>query len=114
MATKSNFYSISKPGGLGAENVKMPATIRDSMKLVSLLGWRYLWVDSFCRIQDDDESKQAELVRMGEIYRSAALTIIAAEGDNADCGIPGVPGGTRARCLSYQYVNFLTEKPVWI
>lgn len=114
MATKSNIESLSTPGGLDQPSVEIPATIRDAMLLTSLLGWQYLWVDSFCIIQDDYDTKQPELMKMGEIYRNAALTIIAAEGDNANYGISGVPGGTRARSLDYQYVNFLPDKPVWI
>ncbi|KAK7183199.1 hypothetical protein DPSP01_011424 [Paraphaeosphaeria sporulosa] len=55
------------------------------------LGYRYLWVDRFCIVQDDEpERKTVQLNQMGAIYRGAAFTVVALAGDDADCGLPGV------------------------
>ncbi|KAI6126926.1 hypothetical protein F5141DRAFT_363816 [Pisolithus sp. B1] len=48
-----------------------------------------------CIIQNDLEMLQAEITRMGSIYLKALFTIIAAAGDSADSGLPGVEWGSR-------------------
>jgi hypothetical protein len=73
----------------------IPLTIRDAITLVHAIGERYLWVDSLCIIQDDWKMKGAEIMRMGSIYSRALFTIIAAAGDHANSGLPGVEQGTR-------------------
>ncbi|KAI5984482.1 heterokaryon incompatibility protein-domain-containing protein [Pisolithus marmoratus] len=78
-------------------SLPIPATIRDAMTLVHAIGERYLWVDSLCIIQNDLEMLQAEITRMGSIYLKALFTIIAASGDSADSGLPGIERGSRER-----------------
>ncbi|KAI0369473.1 HET-domain-containing protein [Pilatotrama ljubarskyi] len=56
----------------------LPQTIRDAIRVTHDLGFRHLWIDSLCIIQDSDEDKRRELGRMHRIYRNAYLTIIAA------------------------------------
>ncbi|KAG8216702.1 heterokaryon incompatibility protein-domain-containing protein [Butyriboletus roseoflavus] len=73
----------------------IPATIRDAITLVHAIGERYLWVDSLCIIQNDLKMQQAEIMRMGSIYSRALFTIIAAAGDHANSGLPGVERGSR-------------------
>jgi hypothetical protein len=65
-------------------------TIIDAMRATRYLGYRYLWVDALCIIQDDAENIQANVESMQQVYSDAALTIVAAAGLNADYGIPGV------------------------
>ncbi|KAI0831901.1 heterokaryon incompatibility protein-domain-containing protein [Trametes gibbosa] len=62
----------------GIEATRLPSTIRDAIQVTHSLGLQYLWADSLCIIQDSDEDKQREIVRMRRIYRNAHLTIIAA------------------------------------
>ncbi|KAI0642051.1 heterokaryon incompatibility protein-domain-containing protein [Trametes meyenii] len=56
----------------------VPQTIRDAITVVSHIGLRYLWVDSFCIIQDSREDKIRELVKLRHIFRNAYVTIVAA------------------------------------
>lgn len=94
--TTANEAMLSEPYALAkAENTlgkRLPRTIADAMKLVRLLKYRYLWVDSLCICQD--EGAQAEKERlihnMGNIYREAALTIISTHGPHADAPLPGL------------------------
>ncbi|CAJ2510348.1 Uu.00g050510.m01.CDS01 [Anthostomella pinea] len=75
----------------------LPATVEDAMTVVKQLGYRYLWVDRYCLDQSDTAEFQAQLNQMADIYRHALATIIAAAGDSADYGLPGVSIRARAR-----------------
>ncbi|EOD51542.1 HET-domain-containing protein [Neofusicoccum parvum] len=50
----------------------------------------FIWVDRFCITQDDEASKLGQIQRMGDIYASAVVTIVAASGTDAWAGLPGV------------------------
>ncbi|KAJ4288000.1 hypothetical protein N0V90_012016 [Kalmusia sp. IMI 367209] len=56
----------------------MPATIKDAIQVTRECGYRYLWVDALCIIQDDPEDLKRELPRMRMIYENADMTISAA------------------------------------
>ncbi|KAI1316224.1 heterokaryon incompatibility protein-domain-containing protein [Xylariaceae sp. FL0255] len=57
----------------------MPATFYDAVRVTRSLGLRYLWIDSLCIIQDDEDDWARESVKMGSIYESAALVIAASK-----------------------------------
>ncbi|KAF2087690.1 HET-domain-containing protein, partial [Saccharata proteae CBS 121410] len=84
---------LHQPGSL--QNLEIPATIQDAIALVSGLGERYLWVDSLCIVQDDFATQAAAISSMDSIYADALFTIIAAHGDSANAGLPGVRKGSR-------------------
>lgn len=56
----------------------LPQTIRDAIYVTHTLGFKYLWVDSLCILQDSKEDKLHEIGHMHHIYRYAHLTIMAA------------------------------------
>lgn len=68
----------------------LPPTIEDALRVTQALGERYLWVDCMCILQDSEEDKSIHLPRMGDIYRHAVVTIVAASGSNAAAGLPGI------------------------
>ncbi|EIW52302.1 HET-domain-containing protein, partial [Trametes versicolor FP-101664 SS1] len=80
--TRSNLSTYKR----GIEPSLLPATIRDAIRVTHMLGFRWLWVDSLCILQDSDEDKLHEVGRMHNIYRYAHLTIIAASADKASEG----------------------------
>jgi Heterokaryon incompatibility protein (HET) len=59
---------------------ELPLTVRDAIEVTRSLGYRYLWVDSLCIIQDDREDQNFQLGMMDEIYSNATLTIAAGSG----------------------------------
>lgn len=83
---KSNEAQFRMPGGL---DIELPSTIADSIKVTKALGYRYLWVDSLCIVQDDDSTKQSLMDVMDAIYSSADVTLVASTGKGADCGLSG-------------------------
>jgi hypothetical protein len=86
---KTNCDALLCDGSLRGSNVNLSRTIRDAMRLVSSLGYRYLWVDALCILQDDAIDKANNISRMGTVYERAACTIIAATGTDSDAGLPG-------------------------
>ncbi|OQO09331.1 hypothetical protein B0A48_04729 [Cryoendolithus antarcticus] len=97
-----NEERLAAPNGLLTTGNHLPQTIHDAMEVTRRLGERYLWIDALCIVQDDLESKQAELLRMSEIYSHAKLTIFATHGNSVHAGLPGV--SDVARCVP-QYVE---------
>ena len=65
----------------------MPKTFRESLQVTTALGYRYLWIDALCIIQDDPEDVGKEMAKMGDIYRQSKLTIFAANGSDTDTGL---------------------------
>ncbi|KEY73597.1 hypothetical protein S7711_09133 [Stachybotrys chartarum IBT 7711] len=64
----------------------MPSTFADAIRVAVALGYKYIWIDAFCIIQDDDDDLSRELPRMGDIYRYADLTIYAAGAKSSHTG----------------------------
>ena len=53
----------------------LPSTIRDAIELTRCLDFEYLWIDSCCIIQDDDEDWTREAATMQAVYQNATMTI---------------------------------------
>ena len=61
-------------------------TIRDAVTVCRAIDIQWLWVDVLCIIQDDPVDKSQEIVRMGDIFRSATLTLVAATASSSEKG----------------------------
>ncbi|KAF6828188.1 heterokaryon incompatibility protein (SNF2 family domain-containing protein) [Colletotrichum plurivorum] len=59
------------------DETKLQSSVRDAVAVTRRLGFRYLWVDALCIVQDCDDDKEREIGRMATVYRNAALTIAA-------------------------------------
>ena len=90
--TKTNLEELKSPGVLAhaMQDSRLPQTISDAITITRILGERYLWVDALCIPQDDHERMSFEIKHMPVFYSRAILTIIAAQGDNANHGICGI------------------------
>src|SRR5256885_3809908 len=98
LLTTTNMKSLTCQGALDHDNV--PLTISDALLLTKKLAKRYLWVDSLCILQDDQTDIARFIPRMNTIYSQALLTIVAAAGDDANAGLPGLRPGTRVEQVS--------------
>ncbi|CAN9202239.1 unnamed protein product [Alternaria alternata] len=47
------------------------------------LGLRYLWIDSLCIIQDNEDDKSHEIARMSSIYTNSYITIAATHSESS-------------------------------
>lgn len=52
-----------------------PAACRDAIRLTRALGFRYLWIDALCIIQDDRADWASEFSSMADAYANAFLAI---------------------------------------
>jgi hypothetical protein len=88
---RDNIDGLSKPGAIETSSQpQIPQVIWDAIHITRDLGFKYLWVDRLCICQDDDEEKAVLIAAMNLIYKGATMTLVAAEADNAFCGLPGV------------------------
>ncbi|KAH8588238.1 heterokaryon incompatibility protein-domain-containing protein [Bisporella sp. PMI_857] len=85
-----NRHNMKKLGIAGSLSGAVSKTIEDAMHLTEMLGIQYLWVDALCILQDDALDKSHHLSYMGEIYKHALFTIVAASGIDAESGLSGV------------------------
>jgi hypothetical protein len=89
---KANVEALSQEYAfdLPCNRTRLPNTIADSISFTRALGLRYLWVDRFSIVQDDEITKPHQLASMASIYSNAYITIAATEGRDSHYGIPGV------------------------
>jgi hypothetical protein len=79
----------------------LPKTLQDAVRITQKLGFRFLWVDALCIIQDGDggEDFLRESVTMQHVYGNAALTIAAAAAADVQEGIFQQPtSGRHSKC----------------
>ena len=65
----------------------LPPTFEDAVHFTRLLGVRYLWIDSLCIVQDDDEDWRKQSAEMADIYANAYLTIAAMHAESPFQGL---------------------------
>ncbi|KAH9853355.1 heterokaryon incompatibility protein-domain-containing protein [Lenzites betulinus] len=80
--TRSNLSQYER----GLDLALLPQTIRDAIRVTHEFGFKLLWVDSLCIVQDSEDEKQFEIGRMQHIYRYASLTVVAASAQSAADG----------------------------
>lgn len=79
---KSTFQSHKKC----IELQSMPQNFKDAIHVCRALGYKYLWIDSLCIIQDDEQDWVEQSDLMEGIYHNADLVIAATCAPNAMSG----------------------------
>jgi hypothetical protein len=62
-------------------------TLQDAITVTRRLGFRYLWIDSLCIIQDSAEDWHKESSRMADIYFHCALALSGLDSPNRNSGL---------------------------
>lgn len=66
---------------------QLPQTFQDSILLCQELSIQYLWIDSLCIIQDDEENWSIQSRFMGQIYERALFTSAASSAKSSTEGL---------------------------
>lgn len=75
-----------KKHGEGVTLHYLPRTFRDAIRISLAIGVPYIWIDSLCIVQDDEEDWRREAARMGDIYEGSYLNIAAIDSPNCNGG----------------------------
>lgn len=59
----------------GILTTDLPRAMQDAIDITMKLGFRYLWVDRYCIVQDDLDDCAEEISMLAEYYENAALTM---------------------------------------
>lgn len=99
-STKTPYVTLSYVWGLQLQSTNpgpsylpvgtLVLVIEDAITVTKRLGLRYLWVDQYCIRQDDLQVKMEQIQNMDAVYDRAEVAIIAAAGEDASFGLPGV------------------------
>jgi hypothetical protein len=82
--TKANLDIHQSCGLLVAS---LTRTFQHAIDLTRKLGTEYIWIDSLCIVQDDEQDKTQEIPKMGDIYGDADLVIAATLAGNGGHGL---------------------------
>jgi hypothetical protein len=92
LMNEQNLEHLKQPFALSRVYDKIPKTIQDAMKVAAHLGEKHLWVDCLCVAQNATSDKMDHMLKaMAYVYACAELTIVAAGGEHANHGLPGIP-----------------------
>ena len=64
----------------------LPRTFQDAVSFTYSLGFRYIWIDSLCILQDDVEDWRKQGSQMDLIYANSVLTLAASLGADSNAG----------------------------
>lgn len=65
----------------------LPSTFKDAIYAAEKLGYEYIWIDSLCIIQRDNDDWAREAATMSNVYAGSDLNIAATLGKNSQSGL---------------------------
>lgn len=71
----------------GIPVTELPLTFQHAIEMTERLGLRYLWIDSLCIVQDDEQDWLRHVSSMADIYRHAFLTLAAGASQDGSQGL---------------------------
>jgi hypothetical protein len=84
----------------GFDISELPKTFRDAVRVAQNLDIRYLWIDSLCIIQGNQEDWNHEAKRMQDVYAGAYCTIAATSAVDSNAGF--IERTVRSECIHIQ------------
>jgi hypothetical protein len=70
----------------GFDVSKLPKTFRNAVRVAQNLGIQYLWINSLCIIQGNQEDWKSEAKRMQDVYAGTYCTIAATSAVDSNAG----------------------------
>lgn len=87
-------------------------TFQDAIAVTQSMGFRYLWIDSLCIIQDSPEDWATESEKMHQIYRNAEFCVSAVGAFDGTFGL--FPPGTKMPRPCEMNMSFVNGKPIFL
>ena len=89
-------------------------TFKDAVTITRKLGLRYVWIDSLCIVQDDVDDWNRESKRMGNIYASCYVNLVASDAADSSVGCffyrsSSIDTGFRIAVSSSDQANFRNQ-----
>ena len=103
-STNANYAALSYVHGSDITE-KWPRVMRDAVTVTLELGLKYLWVDRFCIDNNRLRERMEHMSRMDEVFEGSVVTIVAAHGQNATYGLPGVASTSRPEQPHYRFAD---------
>lgn len=92
---------------------------QDAIYVTASLGFKFIWIDSLCIIQDDPDDWTRESMQMHHVYQHAACNLAASDYENSDQGlllaerkfnpVPAVVQPTWTKVLAERLSDFREE-----
>lgn len=73
----------------------LPRKYVDAIRITRRLGFRYIWIDSLCIVQDDAADWEREALRMAAVYGRSALNITYTTPPEKEDGVASAKGHLR-------------------
>jgi hypothetical protein len=67
--------------------LNLPPVFQDAIKIIRTLGYKYVWIDALCILQDSADDWRSESSKMNQYYKGSSLNIIAAAARDPTYGI---------------------------
>ena len=83
----------------------LPRTFQDALNFVRRLGLRYIWIDSLCIVQDDNDDWLLHAKSMANIYQYAHLTLAATWAEDGTVGCYSSTSTYDATLLSAENID---------
>jgi hypothetical protein len=81
-------------------------TFHDAITITRRLGFKYIWIDSLCIIQNDNNDWEREAALMGNVYGGSSLNLAAVDAPNGDVGCFFHRYSTNVEACKIQISNF--------
>lgn len=65
---------------------ELPQTLQDAIKVTRDLGYKFIWIDSICILQDDASDWANESFKMADVYSKAHLVLAATSASDCSTG----------------------------
>ncbi|KAI0138440.1 heterokaryon incompatibility protein-domain-containing protein, partial [Pestalotiopsis sp. NC0098] len=92
----SHCWGSTKPIVLSMENLSsfqegfswtdLPQTFKEAAQITQNLGFRFIWIDTLCIIQDNEEDWEEQSTLMASIYGNATLVLAASAAKSTEDG----------------------------
>ncbi|KAI1151284.1 heterokaryon incompatibility protein-domain-containing protein [Nemania diffusa] len=93
----------------GIDPSSLSQNFQDALRITRLLGYRYIWIDALCIVQDSAKDWEEEAPKMAEVYSGASLVLSAAFATNSDEGFLRYRPSLVTPMLGPQSAYFVSE-----